>query len=152
MTRYIYTLNFTTQLSSKYYVLQDEEPVLHRHSNPSAGVSGSFDSSLDDILDRDVNPERIFLFTTITLLGLLTPAGVSLAVRDTPTTSTQDPPQVQDTLADISLDVPLATPTCDLPPVQDTPTGVSPSLSLSSQRRIVREQGVSWNDSQFPPG
>ena len=35
--------------------------------------SGSFDSSLDDILDRDVNPERIYLFTTITLLRLLTP-------------------------------------------------------------------------------
>ena len=27
---------------------------------------------MDDILDRDVHPERIFLFTTITLLGLLT--------------------------------------------------------------------------------
>ena len=85
----------------------------------------------------------IFLFTTITLLGLLTPhSGRCLSGC----------PQVQDTLADISLDVPLATPTRDLPPVQDTPTGVSPSLSLSSQRRIVREQGVSWNDSQIPPG
>ena len=98
----------------------------------------------------------IFLTETWTLKGYIyslqslcwgswlhIPAGVSLDVRDTPTTSTQDPPQVQDTLADISLDVPLATPTRDLPPVQDTPTGVSPSLSLSSQRRIVREQG-SW--------
>ena len=69
----------------------------------------------------------IFLTETWTLKGYIyslqslcwgswlhIPAGVSLDVRDTPTTSTQDPPQVQDTLADISLDVPLATPTRDL--------------------------------------
>ena len=107
--------------------------------------SGSFDSSLDDISIH-------YNYSVGALDSVHTLAGVSLDVRDTPTTSTQDLPQVQDTLADISLDVPPATPTRDLPPVQDTPTGVSPSLSLSSQRRIVREQGVSWNDSQIPPG
>ena len=35
-------------------------------------MSGNFDSSLDDILDKGENPDRIFLFTTITLLGLMT--------------------------------------------------------------------------------
>ena len=98
----------------------------------------------------------IFLFTTITLLGLLTPhSGRCLSGCPGHSDNFHSRPSsgpVQDTLADISLDVPPATPTRDLPPVQDTPTGVSPSPSLSSQRRIVREQGVSWNDSQIPPG
>ena len=111
----------------------------------------------------------IFLTETWTLKGyfyslqshcwgswLHTPAGVSLAVRDTPTTSTQDPPQVQDTLADISLDVPPATPTRDLPPVQ---VSLHPYLSphrgglwesrewagMILKSLQARGEGVSWS-------